>query len=295
MASKRSSKKKRQQQTESKLIYIPFAVLAVILVAIFVIPSLIHNSPSSNSNEVTSSSSSNSNSPFFAFAKVSDQDFAGNSVAVYMISWYGCPNGAANSWGLYLALSHYGIINASPIWSDNEPLSPTYFGRVPGLIFYGLQNSSNVKFYPIYILGRIYTNNGTATLTNGTTILTTQIMPIEEEELQKALPAGLYDIIEKYQLNTTFPETGKPIAFSGNPPHIITMIIVTGPKGTWMLIGYPQSLGEVPLILSQSNLTPEQLYQAVSSGNLSGLPSDISSIIEQEAQIIQQVIQEAAG
>lgn len=302
MASKRN--KKRQQQNESKLIYVPFAVLAAIIVAIFVIPSLVNHSSSSSSSLSTGTNtvSPSSTAPFFAFGKVSNQDFAPSSgVAVYMISWYGCPLGAANSWALYLALSHYGVVNATPNWSDQEPLSNTYSGRIPGLLFNGFSSNSSVKFYPIYILGKIFLNNQTATLTNGTLISWSQILPIEQNELKSDLnsgliPSGIYNLIEEYQLQQSFPGSTEPIAYLGNPQHITTMIIITGPNGTWMLIQFPQSIanGNLPLVLSQSGYTPQQIFQAVSTNNLSTLSSNVASAIENETQMIEQIINEAS-
>ncbi|ARM74746.1 DUF929 domain-containing protein [Acidianus manzaensis] len=278
----KNNKRKKKQQSDSKLIYIPFIVLAVILVAIFVVPAITHNSQAASD-------------PFFQFYKVSSQDFAsGNNVNVYFISWYGCPLGATNSWGLYIALSHYGVLNASPNYSDVEQLSSSYSGRVPGLIFNGFTPNSNVNFIPIYILGRIYTSNGTASLPNGTFISTNNIIPVEEAELQSELPSGLYNIIYQYELSENMPNQDAPIAYLGNPNHITTMVIISGPKGTWMLIGDLQSVdgGNLPVILSQSGYTPTQIFQAIKSNDLSSL--SMGSAIQDEANEFSNIISEAS-
>ncbi|AWR96215.1 DUF929 domain-containing protein [Acidianus sulfidivorans JP7] len=276
------AKKRKQQQQESKLIYVPFIILAVILVAIFVIPSISHKASAASD-------------PFFQFSKVSNQDFAsGNNVNVYLISWYGCPLGATNSWGLYLALSHYGIVNASPNYSDVEQLSSTYSGKDPGLLFYGFTPNSTVNFYPIYILGRIYTNNGTASLPNGTFIPISSIIPVEESELQSELPSGLYNIVYQYELNENMPNQNEPIAFLGHPAHITTMVIITGPKGTWLLIGYPETVvNNLPVELSQSGYSPTQIFQAIKSNDLSSLSSSIANGIQSEANYFLKTINQA--
>ncbi|EQD28796.1 membrane protein, partial [mine drainage metagenome] len=77
------------------------------------------------------------------FVKVSNQNF-GSDIHFYWVSWYGCPIGAANSWGLYSSLLNYipAIKNDITLHtSDPFDSAPTE----PGLIFNG--NITNGKYY----------------------------------------------------------------------------------------------------------------------------------------------------
>jgi len=297
-----TSKKKKKQSNESKLIYIPFIALVVIAVAFFTLP-LLHSSNSSTNSPTNSST--NQPYPFFQLAKVSDTNYAGNnSVQVYFISWYGCPYGASDSWGLYIALAKYGILNATPNYSDFEAIpisqSNSIQGEVPGLIFNSFIPKSNVNFHPIYLLGRIFNSNSTASLPNGTLISYSgnSLVNLELNELQKEAPSWVYNLIYQYQIQTPF-EQGEAIAYLGNPPHIASTIIITGPNGTWMMIGYDQQVNSgAPGLLAQyasaSNYSPnvpKQLLQNIQAGII---PPNLEFIKEEGTQI-STIIQEAMG
>jgi len=295
-----TSKKKKKQSNESKLIYIPFIALAIVAAVFFALPSL-HSSNGSTTSPTNPST--NQPYPFFQFAKVSDTNYAGNNtVQVYFISWYGCPLGASDSWGVYIALTKYGIMNVTPNYSDFEtiPISSTNTiqGEVPGLIFNSFAPKSNVDFHPIYLLGRIFTSNSTASLPNDTIISYTgnSLVNLELNELQKEAPSWAYNLIYKYQIQTPYAQ-GEGIAYLGNPPHIASTIIITGPNGTWMMIGYDQQINAgAPGLLAQyastsnySPSVPEQLLQNIQAGII---PPNLEFIKEEGTQI-STMIQEA--
>jgi len=295
-----ASKKKKKQSNESKLIYIPFIALVAVAVAFFALP-LLHSSNGSTTSPTNPST--NQPYPFFQFAKVSNINYAGNNtVQVYFISWYGCPFGASDSWGLYIALSKYGILNVTPNYSDLEtvPISSTNSiqGEVPGLVFNSFTPKSNVYFHPIYLLGRIFTSNSTASLANGTIISYSgnSLVNLELNELQKEAPSWVYNLIYQYQIQTPF-EQGEAIAYLGNPSHIVSTIIITGPNGTWMIMGYDQQVNYgAPGLLAQyasklnySPSVPEQLLQNIQAGII---PPSLEFIKEEGTQI-STIIQEA--
>lgn len=304
------SKKKRKESNESKLVYVPFIILAIFAIVFITLPMIYSSNANTSPSFNSPSTKLETNTPFFQFAKVSNENYAGNNtVEVYFISWYGCPNGASDSWGLYIALSHYGMLNVTPNYSDLETVhTPTndVLGEVPGLIFNTFEQKSNVSFHlsfhPIYLLGRIFTSNSTATLPNGTLITYSgnSLVNIELNELKNSAPSWVYNLIVKYQIQTPFTNS-KGIAYSGNPPHIVSTIIITGPNGTWMMLGYDQQIkygspGLLAQYAAQFNYNasvPYQLLKDIQAGIIPTNPVDLS-FIKQEGLQIMQIIKEAA-
>jgi len=94
--------KPKKGARESRLVYVPF-VAAAVIVALLVVLAFV-KPPATNTAQ------NGGSFPFLQFVKVSNRDYASspNTVEVYLVSWEGCPNGATQSWPLYLALSHYG-------------------------------------------------------------------------------------------------------------------------------------------------------------------------------------------
>jgi len=296
--------KPKKTARESRLVYVPF-IIAIAIVALGVALAFARP-PETNTTQT------NGSFPFLQFVKVSNKDYASspNTVEVYFVSWEGCPYGATQSWPLYLALSHYGKVNATPIWSDPEPL-PTPNGSVstpmpvPGLLFQSFVPNGSVRFHFFYMIGSIF-YNGSFSLTNGTVIPFSgdSIVTFEQQELQKDVPSWVYDLIAKYELET--PVGHYPnLAEAGNPPHIATVMIITGPNGTWMIIGYDQNVNsEAPYYLAASGYTPQELYEYVSKGVLPSVTATSSPqgyaqleatlYIQQEAQQILNVIREAS-
>ncbi|ACR43314.1 DUF929 domain-containing protein [Saccharolobus islandicus] len=235
------AKRKKSQQNENKLIYIPFVVLAVIIIILVAVPYLGH--PSSSS-PITA----NANTPLFNLYKVSNTNYASNnSVEIYFISWYGCPNGATTSWPLYLALSKYGNLSIVTHYSVNEQ---KFGGEIPALLFlnYTPFPNSRVYFHPIYIYGQ-YLNQ----TTNGTPINTDDVT-FGLKELKSELPGWAYNLVVYYEVNQTYTKLNNTApAYFGSHPHIITILIITGPGGTWVDLGYPNSIS--PTVLAALNST----------------------------------------
>jgi len=295
--------KPKKGARESRLVYVPF-VAAAVIVALVVVLAFV-KPPATNTAQ------NGGSFPFLQFVKVSNQDYASspNTVEVYLVSWEGCPNGATQSWPLYLALSHYGKVNATPIWSDPEPL-PTPNGsvsapmQVPGLLFQSFVPNGSVRFHFLYLIGRIF-YNGSFSLPNGTVIPFSgdSILTFEQQELQKDVPSWVYDLIAKYELETPVGQYPN-LADAGNPPHIATVLLITGPNGTWMIIGYDRNVNPAaPYFLAVSGYTPQELYGYVSKGALPNVTATSSPqgyfqleatlYIQQEAQQILNVIREA--
>jgi len=247
MAKQRRSKK--TNQTENKLIYIPFAVLVAIIVLLVSLPYI--HSPSSNSSTVA-----NADTPFFNMMKVSNVNYAkNNTVQVYFISWYGCPNGATTSWPLYLALRNFGNVVVEPHYSVNEP---DLGGPIPGLLFLNYTPTPSkysiiVYFHPIYIYGQ-YLNE----TINGTPITTNAVL-YGLKELKTLVPEWVYNLTVFYELNQTLPKLDQPIAYAGNPPHLVTILIISGPGGTWVDVGYPNNISPNNLVY----LNATELYNIV--------------------------------
>ena len=272
--------KKVGKQEESKAIYIPFIALAVVIVVVLAVPNL---------HPQQSGKTAQASNPYLTFAKVSNSSFSqGNRVEVYLVSWVGCPYGASDSWGLYLALSHFGELNATPNLSDVElvetPNNTTAPVAVPGLIFNGFRPNSSVDFHAVYLLNRVY-NNGTASLPNGTLIPTSEVLQVELNELRSEAPQWVYNLVYQYQV-----ESGMVYQFP--LPHIASTVIVTGPNGTWMLVGYDGSVNHyMPYYLGTSGYNATQILTFIKEGKI---PPNLNMISE-EADNILQIINEAGG
>jgi len=284
--------------TKKKFIYAitGVAVVIILLITFFVILPLLHPPTVAVSQY-----------PFYKLVKVSNINYSRNeSVQVYFISWYGCPLGATDSWGLYIALSKYCILNVTPNYSDLEtvPMSPnsTFTGKTPGLLFVSCEPKSNVIFHFIYLLGRAYVSNSTATLPNGTIIKYSgdSLVTFELNKLKDLAPIWVYNLVYKYQIQTPF-RSGTPIAYYfKNFPHIVSAIIITGPNGTWMMLGYDQQINYgAPGLLTQYasehnyNISvPITLLNDINTGK--PLPSTLN-FIYQEASLFSAAVQEAMG
>jgi hypothetical protein len=178
--------------------------------------------------------------------------------------------------------------------------------QVPGLLFQSFVPNGSVRFHFFYMIGRIFINNDSFSLTNGTVIpySNDSIVTLEQQELQKEVPSWVYDLIAKYELET--PVGGYPnLAEVGHPPHIATTLLITGPNGIWMMIGYDQTVNSVaPYYFAVSGYTPQELYGYVWKGVLPNVTATFSPqgyaqleatlYIQQEAQQILNVIREAS-
>ncbi|MUN29399.1 DUF929 domain-containing protein [Sulfuracidifex metallicus] len=216
-----------------RLGYIAAIVLSLLFFAVLVLPTILPNE-------------------MFHFIKVSNTGYS-KKVTVYLISWYGCPYGASLSWPLYDALSHFGNISAASHYSIYES---DVGGYVPGLIFLNFRPNSSLSFHVIYLYNQ-YLNaspNGTymANLVSGGL-----------NELKVEAPKWIYTLVDKYDVNDRNIFTGLSLsspAYLGNPPHIPTTLIITGPNGTWILIGYLNQLNPSSLsVQTKGPINEEQL------------------------------------
>ncbi|MEM4046574.1 MAG: DUF929 domain-containing protein [Metallosphaera sp.] len=259
---------KGKKKNESRLVYIPFVALIIVIVIFFAI------------GFRSSSPTVSAESAFTNIVKVSSVDYAPNGTTqVYFISWYGCPYGATLSWPLYLALTHYGNVSVEPHLSLAEP---DLGGAIPGLLFENFQPNSSVQFHFYYIYNQYLNATPSGQPLNG------EAIQIGLQELQTSAPNWVFNLVKEYQLNKTtvlYNNNQLPIALGSPIPHLVTTLIVTGPGGTWILLGYPKSLPPSQVISISHD--PSQILSEIKSGN-------VPSPIEATSQTIYQVIQKAS-
>jgi hypothetical protein len=214
---------------------------AVVILSVLIISGIIPLNFSSQ-NHSSSSFTPPTQIPYGgSFVEISNQDFAGqNSVGIYFDSWIGCPIGAANSWAIYGTLSSY-VSNIATFvsyhYSDpNEASVP----NLPGILFnQGFEfneNGINVKFVPLYmynetLYGYPYTNNP---------ISPGQVLSVGYQETNSSgsFPAPIAHLV--YEYTAVIPVSGyggKASAYLGTPPHVNTVLIISGKAGTFMLNG----------------------------------------------------------
>ncbi|AWS00163.1 DUF929 domain-containing protein [Metallosphaera hakonensis JCM 8857 = DSM 7519] len=260
--------KKRQKQNESKLIYIPFIALILVIV-LFV--------------GLSFRPSASAESAFTNLVKVSSTDYAPNGTTqVYLVSWYGCPYGATLSWPLYLALSHYGNISVEPHLSVAEP-DIANGDPIPGLLFESFTPNSSVQFHFLYIYNQFLNATPSGEPLNGNGV------QIGLNELESEAPSWVLNLVEEYQLNKTlvfYDNNQVPIAFGSQTPHLVTTLVISGPGGTWILLGYPKQL--TPNQVVSINKDPAQILNEIRDGQ-------IPSQMDQAYQTILQIIQKASG
>ena len=125
-----------------------FPTMAVLIVIVLIAGGILPIGNPFNNSSHPSSFSPPQVLPWGSFAQISDSNF-GSHVNIYYVSWYGCPFGAADSWGFYLALQHYGNVSMaypSTHYSNAKDIYPD----TPGLIFYQRMITNNLTFTPIY-------------------------------------------------------------------------------------------------------------------------------------------------
>lgn len=182
--------------------------------------------------------------PLAQYVKVSGNDLLNDSQnAIYFISWYGCSVGADNSWVLY------NLINGTRNISSDVVLHKSIRGT-PGLLF--LNNTSGswlgekgevipfsyggvpFNFTSLYI----YNQTKTGSITN---------QPVANNDrvsyglsfIQNNLPSSVYQVAKKWETQVNEQNQSEPI--SSLAGHLVTMLILTGPDGTYVhfLFMYP--------------------------------------------------------
>ncbi|EQD40437.1 protein containing DUF929, partial [mine drainage metagenome] len=175
-------------------------------------------------------------------------------VDVYLSSWYGCPIGASDSWMLldyfsqYVNMTQYIQINHTPFANDTS---------VPGLLFrtFSYEHPATnvsakyvVDFYPYYLYN-LYLNATAAGFNNvegGTPINSSLLVATGESELNySGLPGSIIRIVENITTMDHINGTSKASAFLHSPHKINTVMVITGPGGTWILNLYIISPGSL--------------------------------------------------
>ncbi len=220
-----------------------FKVFAVIIVVVIVIAvfafNLVHL-PFLKSNAYQLPS----NIPFSDFGTdytVNSSDYApSNTVNIYFVTWQGCPYGAANSWGLYNYLNGFSSISSSVTGHSSDP-NEGRLASIPGLLFNdnlisvtGV-NGITINLYTYYLYNEYMTQsiNSPVVNINNSNAITVALSELRADNL----PAPIYNIVKDF--TTVVPATGysKASAYLGNPAHINTITVFTGPKGTVLING----------------------------------------------------------
>lgn len=199
--------------------------------------------------------------PSGKFVKVSNTDlFSSYQDAIFLISWYGCPIGAAYSWGIFGMLSKYTDLNKSVSTHRSDPND--VFPNTPGLIFSPFTFSAyghTVKFYPVYL----YNQYMDATV-SGTPILAKNLIETGLQGLQNDVPGGIYQTAIDYTTKVPILGYEKPSAFIGAPAHINSICIYSGINGTYLINGpyfSPQLIDGFPPSYLESNYSSIQVIR----------------------------------
>jgi len=264
------AKSKRGDKRSKRIVYVPFATLAVVLVLLIGLQSL-HNASSAPS-------------AWTKPVKVSSKDYTPpKEVDVYFISWYGCPFGATESWPLYLALEHFGKVQAEPHYALRT--GGLVFGLpLPGLLFQNFTPNSTLHFHFFYMYNQFL--NATV---NGTPISAGGAVRVGLDEIQASFPSWVYQLVYEYQLHKTYVTglngTLVPVIYKGAIPHLVTTLIVTGPKGTWIMLGYPYFF--TPDQLFQVSMNSTALFNQIQQGQ-------VPQVLQNASQQILNLIEEAS-
>ncbi|AEE93875.1 conserved Sulfolobales protein (DUF929) [Acidianus hospitalis W1] len=182
------------------------------------------------------------------WVKVTNQDFAPvNKTEVFLDGWIGCHVAAMDSWLIFYVLSHYGFNFTYEFHTSDPYRTPP---NVPGLIFEGYKAPKNspIIFDWIYMYNQ-YLNEALLPTPQpmNYSISNTIAIYYGLMELKEFAPQWVYNIAVTYNV----PIVGQ----YKSPPHVVTMLIVTGPNGTWLLLGpsYPPS--------AIDKLTPEEVME----------------------------------
>jgi len=168
--------------------------------------------------------------------KITNQDFApANKTEVFLDGWIGCHVAAMDSWLIFYVLSHYGFNFTYEFHTSDPYRTPP---NVPGLIFEGYKAPKNspIIFDWFYMYNQ-YLNEALLPTPQpmNYSISNTIAIYYGLMELKEFAPQWVYNIAVTYNV----PIVGQ----YKSPPHVVTMLIVTGPNGTWLLLGpsYPPS------------------------------------------------------
>jgi len=180
-------------------------------------------------------------SEFGTYYKVNSTDYApSNSIDIYFVTWVGCPYGAGNSWELYNFLNGFSSIQSSVSGHFSDP-NEGRLASVPGLLFTSSPitvkgvNGISISLNTYYMYNEYMNNGYNAPYVN---ITSSNAISVALSELQADnLPVPIYNIVKSFTTVVDATNYAKPSAYLGNPAHINTITIFTGPKGTYLVNG----------------------------------------------------------
>ncbi len=212
-------------------------IVVIVIIAVFAF-NLVHL-PTSNGGYTLPS-----NVPFSDFGtyyKVNSSDYApSNSVNIYFVTWVGCPYGAGNSWELYNYLNGFSSIQSSVSGHFSDP-NEGKLASVPGLLFTNSPisvkgvNGYSINLDSYYMYNEYMSQGYNAPYVN---ITSSNAISVALSELQADnLPVPIFNIVKAFTTIVDATSYTKPSAYLGNPAHINTITIFTGPKGTYIVNG----------------------------------------------------------
>ncbi|EQB68312.1 MAG: hypothetical protein AMDU5_GPLC00014G0119 [Thermoplasmatales archaeon Gpl] len=226
-----------------------YGVISIVVVIIVVVSGIaIYSNLTKNTAPV----------PLSKYVKISNNDLLSNGQNhIYFISWYGCPIGADNSWVLY------SFLNSTRDVAPDVVLHKSIAGT-PALLFLngthklGENISFNYAGVPFEFTS-LYMYNETLTggvYNNPISNTNSSRIGYALSVLKGNLPESVYQVADKYETQVRIQnQTG---SWSASTGHLVTMLIVTGPDGTfvhfWFM--YPSF---------SSNVSPQTVFKNLST------------------------------
>lgn len=186
-------------------------------------------------------------------------------------------------------LSKYGEVGVAPHGSH---FLESVNSSIPGLIFTKFTATSYVDFHFLYIYNQYL--NETTTGIPITNLLSNQAVYLGLEEVKNMTPSWVYNIVYTYQVETkTLDEGNGSVALYAH--HLVTMCVITGPKGTWAFILYPNPLFPSTILrdFGVSRLTPLQAQKEAQLELSQMAEGKVPSSILQASDNLINVIKEA--
>ncbi len=222
--------------SQNKILVIGAPVVAVIVIVGVLFGMGIVHLPSGGSP--SSSFSPPNQIPFGPpFTEVSATDYApSHSYSIYFISWIGCPYGASLSWGLYGSIKPYYSSVQNDVYGHKSSPNEGGLANIPGLIFNTgfsfVAKGYNYTFSPLYLYNEYLNRSYPACVP----IQPDNYVSVGYSEINSSgFPTGITSLAYKYTAVVPLTSTGKPSAYSAPVPHVNTVLIISGPSGTWFL------------------------------------------------------------
>jgi hypothetical protein len=248
-------------------IAVAFILIAVILVASGLVPLSQYTgfTGSNNSNSLPSSIQTGT------FTQISNGNVENNNqVNIYIVSWRGCPIGAAESWVWYNYIGQY-TNNTNYITAFNHYSSSHETTVVPGLLFKNttfnigkVQINFNIFYvYSQYLpqnLSQVFVNQEISTLNTATNF--PQQAKTDFVNYQTVVPTSI-------QL-TNGTVISEPLA--NHAKHLTTCILISGNNGTFFIEGSLPSIDYK--YLAQQNPS----YMLNQSTSVPGISSNVNYI-----------------